>query len=307
MKGKVLKSVGSWYDILSGSGEILKGRLKGKFKINDKKLTNPISVGDWVEFENEINGENAVVIVSILDRENYLARKSSHKSEHSHIIASNIDEIFLIATLAQPETSLGFIDRFLVAAESFRIKVSIIFNKSDLWDETQNQKYLSLKNIYEHLNYQCFKLSAEKNIGIEVLKQHIKRKTILFGGHSGVGKSTLMNRLFPELNQKTAAISNFAQKGVHTTTFAEMFAFDENTFLIDTPGINEFGLTNINLEVISHYFPEMRDLIGQCKFHNCQHINEPNCKVIEQVKSGNIEMSRYKSYLSMMANEDNRK
>ncbi len=307
MQGKILKSVGSWYDILGENQLVFKGRLRGKFKINDSKLTNPIAVGDVVTFELENNGENKVIITNVCDRSNYLIRKSAHKSEHAHIIASNIDEIFLIATLAMPETSLGFIDRFLTAAESFRIKVSIIFNKCDLWNSNQNDTFIELCTLYESLQYQCFKISADTGHGIDTIKEHIKGKTILFGGHSGVGKSTLMNKMFPQLAQKTSAVSNFAQKGVHTTTFAEMFALDNYTFLIDTPGIKEFGLTGIEPEEISHYFPEMRALIGECKFHNCQHINEPNCIVIASVKSNKIAFSRYKSYVSMLQNDDNRK
>lgn len=307
MKGKILKSAGLWYDILASDGEILKGRLRGKFKINDKKLTNPIAVGDWIEYEIENNGENAASITKVCDRTNYLIRKSAHKSQHAHIIASNIDEIFLIATLVMPETSLGFIDRFLTAAESFRIKVSIIFNKCDLWNEKNKKTFDGLNTLYPSLQYQCFEVSAETGHGMDELKEHIKGKTILFGGHSGVGKSTLMNKMFPHLQQKTSAVSNFAQKGVHTTTFAEMFELGNETFLIDTPGIKEFGLTGIEPEEISHYFPEMRELLGLCKYHNCQHINEPNCEVLKRVNDKKIAYSRYKSYISMLQNDDNRR
>lgn len=305
MKGKIFRSVGSSYDILGENAQKYKGRLRGKFKLTDHKLTNPIAVGDDVMFEIEQN--EAVIITELLARKNYIIRKSAHKTEHAHIIASNIDEAFLIVTLTMPETSLGFIDRFLVAAESFRIPVSLIFNKSDLWTEKHFEYQRNIAEMYQKIGYQSFITSAEKNTGIEELNNHLQKKTILFSGHSGVGKSTLMNVLFPTLNQKTSAISNFAQKGVHTTTFAEMFEVSRQTFLIDTPGIKEFGMVDIEKEEISHYFPEMRQLLNQCKFHNCLHINEPNCAVKNEVEEGKIAISRYKNYLSIINNEDNRR
>lgn len=305
-KGLILKSVGSWYDIYFEE-KILKGRLKGKFKIDDIKLSNPIAVGDYVGFEFENNDSEQVIIEKIYDRENYIIRNSVHKANHYHIIAANIDELFLIVTFSFPETSYGFIDRFLVAAESFRIPTTIIVNKIDLFKEKDHQKLVEFKKLYEQLGYKVFAISAEQNIETEQLKAYLKNKKILFSGHSGVGKSTLMNCIFPDLKQKTMPISNFANKGVHTTTFAEMFHLENNTFLIDTPGIKEFGLVEIEKNELSHYFTEMRALIGECKFNTCLHEKEPQCAVIKAVESGEIANSRYKSYLSILRGEDNRK
>ncbi|TAF75602.1 MAG: ribosome small subunit-dependent GTPase A [Bacteroidetes bacterium] len=305
MQGKIFRSVGSWYDILGEDSQKYKGRLRGKFKLDDHKLTNPIAVGDDVGFE--IENSESVVITELHDRKNYIIRKSAHKTEHAHIIASNIEEAFLIVTLTMPETSLGFIDRFLVAAESFRIPVSLVFNKSDLWTEKHITYQKQIAEMYQNIGYQSFITSAELQTGIEELKKHLQHKTILFSGHSGVGKSTLMNVLFPTLSQKTAVISNFAQKGVHTTTFAEMFEVSEKTYLIDTPGIKEFGIIDLENNELGHYFPEMRELLNQCKFHNCLHINEPSCAVKNAVEKGKIAHSRYKNYLSIINNEDNRR
>jgi len=306
MKGLVLKSVGSWYSILGADEITYKGRLKGKFKLDNKKLTNPIAVGDNVTFEIEQN-QQTVIIDKIGDRFNYIIRKSAHKTEHSHIIASNIDEAFLVVTLASPHTSTGFIDRFLVSAESFRIPVSLIFNKIDLLDAQSTALLQQLVGIYQSIGYICFQTSAEQNTGIEPLLKYIEGKKIVISGHSGVGKSTLMNRISPLLKLKTLPISNFANKGVHTTTFAEMFALGDNTFLIDTPGIKEFGLVEMEKYEISHFFPEMRALIGTCKFNTCLHINEPDCTVQNAVSEGKIASSRYRSYLSMLENDDNRR
>ncbi len=306
MNGLILKSVGSWYDILSENKQLYKGRLKGKFKLDDKKLTNPIAVGDTVSFEIEEN-QQTVVIDKIGDRLNYIIRKSAHKTEHSHIIAANIDEAFLVVTLVSPQTSTGFIDRFLVSAESFRIPVSIIFNKIDLYDSKSANYQEKLIEIYQSIGYNYFTVSAEKNIGIEPLVKYMKGKKVLISGHSGVGKSTLMNRISPILNLKTLPVSNFANKGVHTTTFAEMFDLGNDTFLIDTPGIKEFGLVEMEKYEISHFFPEMRALIGTCKFNTCLHKNEPGCEVQNAVSAGSIAASRYKNYLGMLENDDNRK
>jgi len=307
MKGLVLRSVGSSYDILGEDATRYKGRLKGKFKIEDKKLTNPIAVGDTVIFTLENKATNDVMIEQIGTRTNYIIRKSVHKSEHSHLIACNIDEAFLVVTLAAPETSTGFIDRFLAAAESFRIPVSIVFNKSDLYDENLLKYKEDLSKLYEGIGYKTFLVSAEKAEGIAQLKTAASGKKVLFSGHSGVGKSTLMNKIFPGLNQKTLEISGFSQKGVHSTTFAEMFDMGNNTFLIDTPGIKEFGLMEIEKEELKYYFPEMRELIGSCKYHNCLHRNEPSCAIRQAVENNMIAASRYKNYLSMLENEDNRR
>ena len=306
MKGFVLRSVGSWYDIMGEDGIKYKGRLKGKFKMDDKQVTNPIAVGDFVLFTKE-EIENQVVIQEIEPRENYIIRKSSHKNHHAHIIASNIDLALLVVTLVFPRTSIGFIDRFLVAAESFRIPVVLVFNKSDLYDPQLLEDYHQLKMLYISLGYGVILISVEQDTNIDLLYQIIEGKKSLISGHSGVGKTSLMNKIIPGLDLKTSSISNFANKGVHTTTFAEMFEINDSTYLIDTPGIKEFGLWDMDDNEISHYYPEMRELIGNCKFHNCKHINEPGCAVIQQVEAGQIALSRYKSYLSIIENEDNRK
>lgn len=307
MEGKVLKSVGSWYEIAGDDGIRYKGRLKGKFKMEDTKLNNPIAVGDKISFSPEAPGHTQVIIEKIHRRENYIIRKSAHKSGHAHIIASNIDEAFLVVTLVFPETSLGFIDRFLVAAESYGIPTTLIFNKADLYSDELIARQNELATLYQSIGYGSFLVSAEKETGIVQLEQHILGKTVLFAGHSGVGKSTLMNKIVPGLDRKTSAISNFANKGVHTTTFAEMLEIAPKTFLIDTPGIKEFGLIDIEKSELGHFFPEMRAMLGQCKFNSCLHVNEPGCAVQQAVEKGAIAFSRYKNYMGMLDNEDNRK
>jgi ribosome biogenesis GTPase / thiamine phosphate phosphatase len=303
MKGLVIKSTGSWYDLLGEDHKKYKGRLLGKFKIQRLKVTNPIAVGDEVEFEQ--GKDESVIINTILPRKNYLIRKSVHKASDGHLIASNLDQTLLVITLAFPRTSLGFIDRFLVSAEAFRIPALLIFNKTDLYNDALKKLQSELEETYLKLNYKSIKTSTVTREGIEELKNIIAGKKNLFSGHSGVGKSSLLNSIAPQYNIKTSEVSDFANKGVHTTTFAEMYELGNNTFIIDTPGIKELGIFEIGEDELSHYFPEMRELLGQCKFHNCKHINEPKCAVIEKVKSGEIALSRYESYLSMMINEDN--
>ncbi|MDX2190733.1 MAG: ribosome small subunit-dependent GTPase A, partial [Bacteroidota bacterium] len=300
MKGIVLRSVGSSYDILGTDGTLLKARLKGKFKLEDKKLTNPIAVGDEVICIKEGSDTSEAIIDTILPRRNYIIRASPHKTEHSHLIATNIDLAILVASLVYPETSYGFIDRFLLAAESFEINAALVLNKIDLYDKDIMQKASHIKELYTQLDYPVYLVSATHNEGIDALKRELKDKKTLFSGHSGVGKSSLLNALDVNITQKTLPISNFANKGVHTTTFAEMFPIEGNTFFIDTPGIKEFGLYEIERSEISHFFPEMRRFLGNCKFNSCMHINEPGCVIIEKLKSGEIAQSRYKSYLSML-------
>lgn len=309
MQGLIMRSTGSWYDILGEDQQIYQGRLRGKFKIQGLKVTNPIAVGDWIQYELESFGgtEMNAVITDILPRTNYIIRKSVHKTAHGHMLAANVDQSIIIATLAYPRTSLGFIDRFLVTNEAFRIPTIIVFNKIDLLDEESLAYLDDLKKMYEKVGYQCLFTSITENIGIEILEETLKNKKTLISGHSGVGKSSFINKLVPELALKTSAISDFANKGVHTTTFAEMFQLDKETFIIDTPGIKELGIVDIADEELSHYFPEMRDLLGLCKFYNCKHIHEPNCAVIEAVDQGKIAQTRYNSYLSMLENTDNRR
>jgi ribosome biogenesis GTPase / thiamine phosphate phosphatase len=282
-------------------------RLKGKFKIKDFKVTNPLAVGDKILFDVENENENTGTITTILPRENYIIRKSVHKTAHGHLLATNIDQAVLIVTLTFPRTSLGFIDRFLVSAESFRIPTLLIFNKLDVLADEEKEFQEELADLYNSLGYRCIFTSAVTKIGIEELKNALLNKISLLAGHSGVGKSSLVNELNPEFDLATSEVSTFANKGVHTTTFAEMFEIFDDTYLIDSPGIKELGLMDISNSELSDYFPEMRELIGQCKFHNCRHINEPNCAIKEAINHGKIAESRFISYLSMMDAEDNRR
>jgi ribosome biogenesis GTPase / thiamine phosphate phosphatase len=304
VKGVVAKSTGSWYDVWGDDGEIYSARLKGKHKLKDIKLTNPIAVGDRVvcDFEND----GRLVIDEIVERENYVVRKSVKKSSQAHMIAANVDQSILVVTLKYPRTSMGFIDRFLVSCESFRIPAIIIFNKQDIMNAEDQAIQNYLVNVYEPLGYQCLLTSVEQNIGIDELASLLEGKTSLFSGHSGVGKSSIINLIAPQLNRKVNAISDFAEKGKHTTTFAEMFKLTDDTFIIDTPGIKELGLIDMEPEEISHYFPEMRDLLNTCKYHNCTHINEPGCAIKKAVEEEKIAQFRYTNYVSMVLNEDNR-
>jgi ribosome biogenesis GTPase len=303
LEGIVFRSTGSWYEVKDlVQGRMYSCRLKGKFKIKNLKVTNPIAVGDKVLFDPE-----EARIEDILPRENYVIRQSVHKSAHAHLLAANVDQLVLIATLKSPRTSLGFIDRFLVTAETFRIPAILVFNKIDLYD-TEELDYLEqVGEMYTDLGYGFATTSALEGKGIEELRETLKGKTTLISGHSGVGKSTLMNTLLPELELATSEISDFSDKGVHTTTFAEMFEPEEGTRIIDSPGIKELGLIDIEKEELAHYFPEFRRLMGQCKFHNCLHINEPKCAVKQGVENGELYISRYNSYLSMFENDDNRR
>lgn len=307
MEGKVMKSTGSWYSVLAEDQQVFQCRLRGKFKIKGLKVTNPIAVGDRVMMEIEDEAENSGIITDILPRENYIIRKSTRKTQYGHILAANIDRAILVATLVFPRTSLGFIDRFLVSAESFRIPSVIIFNKMDLLDEDQKKYQQELMAVYEQIGYNCLAITALEEKDVQRVREIIQKSTSLFSGHSGVGKSTLLNQLDENIHQKTAEVSTFANKGVHTTTYAEMFMVSEKTFVIDTPGIKELGLMDINEGELSHYFPEMRALLGACKFYNCTHTHEPGCAVREAVDSGEIASSRYYNYLSMLENEDNRR
>lgn len=306
-KGLVMRSTGSWYEIQTADNDVFKCRLKGKFKIQGLKTNNPIAVGDRVIFDTTGEEAGYGVINEIEPRTNYIIRKSVHKTAHGHILAANLDQAVLIATLSFPRTSLGFIDRFLVTAESFRIPVKIIFNKSDLINDEDKEYVDNLIGLYNSLGYYCQYTSALNGNGIEAFRELLIEKVSLIAGHSGVGKSTLLNKIAPELNLSTTEVSTFANKGVHTTTFATMFQLEHNSFIIDSPGIKELGLMEVEKEEISHFFPEMRNLFNQCKYHNCLHVNEPKCAVIEAVMESEIAESRYKSYLSMLEGDDNRR
>jgi len=299
-----MRSTGSWYDVRSNEGTIMQCRLKGKFKIKGFKVTNPIAVGDKVVYEMEDENRNAGIISDILPRENYIIRQSVHKTAHGHLLATNLDQAVLIATLDFPRTSLGFIDRFLVAAESFRIPTVLIFNKLDLLNEEQIAYQHELTELYESLNYKCIFTSAVDGTGVDDFFNILKGKVSLISGHSGVGKSTLVNAIAPDLDLRTSQVSTFANKGVHTTTFAEMFEIAPETFIIDSPGIKELGLADMEKEEIGNYFPELFAIKNQCKFNNCLHLNEPNCAVIKAVEKGEIALSRYNSYLGIINGEE---
>lgn len=308
MKGLVVRSTGSWYDIIGEDDIRYQGRLRGIFKNSDLKVTNPIAVGDYVIFEYQQQAEEKVTITDIVPRDNYIIRKSTHKTAHDHIIAANIDQAVLIVTVDFPRTSIGFIDRFLVSAESYRIPVTIVINKVDLLSKNKHQEKLEeLIEIYEPIGYHCITTSTVTREGIEEFEKLFEGKKTLIAGHSGVGKSTLINAIAPHLDLKTGIISAFANKGKHTTTFAEMFEMSKDTFIIDTPGIKELGISEVENSELSHFFPEMRALLNKCKYHNCTHVHEPNCAVQEAINKGEIHISRFESYLGILAGDDNRK
>jgi ribosome biogenesis GTPase len=304
MKGRVIKSTGSWYAV-QVEDRVISARLKGKFKQAELKLTNPIAVGDWVELDREA-GQETAVIRDILPRENYVIRKSTRKQHFSHIIASNVDQAVLVITMKKPRTSLGFIDRFLVSTESFRIPAILVVNKMDQLEGEDEEDWLQdIHEIYEPLGYPVLEVSALKDQDLKAkLIPYLQGKSSLISGHSGVGKSTLLNALIPEAKQETKDISGYSAKGVHTTTFAELFFLAEGGELIDTPGIKEFGILDIEDEELSHYFPEMRQYLGQCKYNNCTHTNEPGCIVRQKLEEGYIHPYRYQSYVNILHEED---
>ena len=279
MKALVYKSTGSWYTVKNQAGSIYNARMKGIFKIDDITSTNPVAVGDEVEIELENEIENTATITEIIDRRNYVNRQSPrHKYQH-HIIAANLDQSVLFATLKEPKTSQGFIDRFVVACEMYHVPAAIVFNKSDLYRKKEEQKYEEWKQMYESIDYKTFLVSVEKQTGIDELKEFLKNKISLLSGHSGVGKSSFINIIYPELTIKTQDVSGWSGKGLHTTTFAEMYDLPFGGKIIDTPGMREFGLVDIAKQELSHYFPEMRGRINDCQFNNCLHINEPGCAI----------------------------
>ncbi|WP_115375545.1 ribosome small subunit-dependent GTPase A [Adhaeribacter pallidiroseus] len=307
MKGLVMKSTGSWYLVRTSDGSLYRCRLRGKIKLKDLKVSNPVAVGDIVEFDLEAAGEDTGTIHQIADRENYIIRKSTHKTAHSHVLAANIDRALLVVTLVSPRTSFGFIDRFLITAEAYDIPVTIIYNKSDLYDAETAQYQQQILKMYAHINYPGIICSTVSGQGIPEIRELLTGYKILFSGHSGVGKSTLINQLAPGLALKTTEISDYSDKGKHTTTYAEMFELAPDTFIIDTPGIKELGLVDIAKEELGYYFPEIRERLNQCKYYNCLHVNEPGCAVLQDLKAGKISLTRYESYRGIMAETDNRR
>ena len=317
MTGKVYKSTGSWYVIKTSEGEVWNARLKGLFKLDDITSTNPLAVGDEVGLEKENEEEKTAIITEIHDRRNYINRQSPSHRMHHHIVAANIDQSLLVVTLKEPRTSQGFIDRWLVTCEAYHVPAVLLFNKSDLYRKKEEDKFAAWKEMYEAVGYRLIRLSVHTGEGLDEVKQLLAGRISLLSGHSGVGKSSFLNALFPELHLKTQGVSGWSGKGIHTTTFAEMFDLPKPTTgdssptatgqpapnpgqIIDTPGMREFGLVDISRQELSGYFPEMRALVGQCQFNNCLHLEEPGCKVKEAVREGKIAGDRYISYCSIL-------
>ncbi len=302
MTGVVIKSTGSWYIIRTEDNKIYECRIRGKFRMSGIKSTNPVTVGDVVDFELEKNSSNGI-ITKIHDRKNYIIRKSVNLSKQTHIIAANIDQVFLLITLDNPPTYTPFIDRFLATAEAYSISAIIIFNKIDIYDKKLAEQKQQLEKIYRAIGYECLDISAIEKINIGKLKIMMKDRVSMFSGHSGVGKSTLINTIYPELGLKTAEISTHHKQGQHTTTFAEMFSLPFGGYIIDTPGIKGFGVVDFGKDEIGDFFPEIFALKQHCKFNNCLHVNEPDCAIKSAVKKGEIAKSRYHSYLQLLEDE----
>ena len=300
MKGVVYKSTGSWYTVKDETGKMHNARLKGIFKIDDISSTNPIAVGDEVELEVESETENSAIIGTIIPRRNYINRQSPRAKHQHHIIAANLDQSMLVATLKEPRTSQGFIDRFLVASEAYHVPAVIVFNKTDIYKKKEEEKLAEWKAMYEAVGYTVLLVSVKEHKGIEATTEVLRNKTTLISGHSGVGKSSLLNAILPQLQIRTQDVSGWSGKGLHTTTFAEMYDLPGGGSIIDTPGMREFGMVDISKQELSHYFPEMRKRLGKCQFNNCLHINEPGCAIKEAVVSGAIAEDRYVSYYGIL-------
>lgn len=305
MRGLVVKNTGSWYVVKTDDGQFVDSKIKGNFRLKGIRSTNPVAVGDYVKIAK--NAEGTAFITEIEDRKNYIIRKASNLSKQSHIIAANIDQAVLVITVSHPETSTTFVDRFLASAEAYRIPVILLFNKTDCFDEHETRYMDGMIHLYSSIGYECLKTSAVKQEGIVELEQLIRGKTTLFSGNSGVGKSTLLNALIPDLNVKTAEISAAHDTGMHTTTFSEMFELPHGGYIIDTPGIKGFGTFDMEKEEVDHYFREIFEESAHCKYGNCTHTHEPGCAVRHAVEEHRISESRYNSYLSMLADKDEEK
>ena len=300
MKALIYKSTGSWYVAKAEDGKFYNARIKGVLKIDGITSTNPIAVGDFVMMERENEMDENTIIDEILPRKNYIARVSPHNKHQHHIVSSNLDQTLLFATLKDPKTSQGFIDRFLVSSEAYHIPAVIVFNKADVYRSKELEKFDEVKHIYERIGYKVILTSMVTKQGTEEVREMLKNKVTLMSGHSGVGKSTFINTLFPQLKLKTKEVSNWSGKGMHTTTFAEMFDLPIDGQIIDTPGLRELGLVDISKQELSHYFPEMAKLINDCQFNNCMHINEPGCAIKKAVNDDVIHQDRYISYLTIL-------
>lgn len=309
MKAVIYKSTGSWYTAKTEAGEFVQARIKGKFKIGGITSTNPIAVGDIVEIEREKDQtvEHSYSITEIANRRNYINRISPHKKYRHHIVAANLDQTMLFATIKEPRTSQGFIDRFLIASEAYHIHANIVFNKADIYKQKETDVFEEWKAMYETAGYNVFLMSMETNEGVEEVKQALKNKITLISGHSGVGKSTFINAVLPNLDLRTEEVSDWSGKGMHTTTFAEMYDLPFGGSMIDTPGVKEFGLVDISKQELSHYFPEMRVLINDCQFNNCLHLEEPGCAVKNAVAKETLHPLRYISYAGILATIEEKK
>jgi ribosome biogenesis GTPase / thiamine phosphate phosphatase len=304
-QGLVIKSTGSRYRILYGSGSITECTIKGKFRFMEHRTTNPVAVGDNILFEFEKSG-NSGIITEVLDRKNYILRKSSNLSKEVQIIAANIDQVFLMITIILPETPVEFIDRFLMTAEAYRVPACIIVNKTDLYGKTELGRMDQIVSIYRNIGYECFKISVTGNKGLDSLKEKMKGKISLIAGNSGVGKTTLLNLLNPSLNLKTAEISDYHKQGKHITTFPEMHKMPFDGFIIDTPGMRGFGVADMQRNEIYHFFPEIFRTSKNCRFRNCLHLDEPGCAVREAVEAGSIDQLRYRSYINILEDENSK-
>jgi len=302
MKGLVVKNTGSWYQVIADDNSLTECKMKGQLRLQDIRSTNPIAVGDLVIYEKNADGTG--VISEICERRNYIVRKSSNLSKQSHILAANLDLVLLVATINYPVTSLVFIDRFLASAEAYRVPASIVFNKIDLYTPDELEYLNAIQNLYESLGYKVFKLSAFIENSITELTEFLKDKTTLISGNSGVGKSTLINAIAPDSLAKTGKISDYHNKGMHTTTFSEMFHLGQGGKVIDTPGIKGFGAVDMESTEISHYFVDIFAKSKECRFSNCKHVNEPGCAVMAAVDNQLISASRYQSYISMLSDCD---
>lgn len=299
MQGIVYKSTGSWYSVKTTDGAVLDARIKGVLKLDEITSTNPVAVGDEVELQKEA-GQNDFVIAKIFDRKNYIARTSPHNKNQRHIVAANLDQAVLFCTLKNPRTSTGFIDRFLVCAEAFHVPSILVFNKADIYKKKETEQLQKLISVYENIGYPTVTLSLKTGDGLEQLKNLLQGKTSLLTGHSGVGKSTFINAVFPEKNLRTQEVSGWSGKGMHTTTFAEMYDLPLGGRMIDTPGIREFGMADVERAELSHYFPEMRKVLHNCRFNNCLHLEEPDCAVRQAVVEGLISSERYINYQNIL-------